>query len=74
MKKLIDIDSSWTIWDFGDYVQGCFSIQIRVIESENYKMELGGFPGGSVVKNSPANAGDMCSIPDLGRSHMPQNN
>ena len=27
-----------------------------------------GFPGGSVVKNSPANAGDMGSIPGLGRS------
>ena len=28
----------------------------------------GGFPGGSVVKNSPANAGDVSSIPGLGRS------
>ena len=27
-----------------------------------------GFPGGSVVKNSPANAGDKGSIPGLGRS------
>ena len=26
-----------------------------------------GFPGGSVVKNPPANAGDMPSIPGLGR-------
>ena len=32
------------------------------------------FPGGSVVNNSPANAGDMGLIPDLGRSHMPQGN
>ena len=31
------------------------------------------FPGGAVVKNPPANAGDMGSIPGLGRrSHMPQ--
>ena len=30
-----------------------------------------GFPGGSVVKNLPASAGDMGSIPDLRRSHMP---
>ena len=30
-----------------------------------------GFPGGSVVKNAPANAGDMGSIPGPGRSHMP---
>ena len=27
-----------------------------------------GLPGGSVVKNLPANAGDMGSIPRLGRS------
>jgi len=30
------------------------------------------FPGSSVVKNPPANAGAMGSIPDLGRSHVPQ--
>ena len=29
------------------------------------------FPGGTVVKNLPANEGDMGSIPGLGRSHMP---
>ena len=28
------------------------------------------FPGGPVVKNVPANAGDMGVIPALGRSHM----
>ena len=27
-----------------------------------------GFPGSSVVKNLPASAGDVGSIPDLGRS------
>ena len=27
-----------------------------------------GFPGGSVVKPLPANAGDMGSIPELGRA------
>ena len=27
-----------------------------------------GFPGGLVVKNLPADAGDACSIPGLGRS------
>ena len=32
------------------------------------------FPGGAVVKNPPANAGDMGSSPGLGRSHMPQSN
>ena len=29
------------------------------------------FPGGSVVKNLPANAEDTDSIPGLGRSHVP---
>ena len=33
-----------------------------------------GFPGGTVVKNPPDNAGDMGSSPGLGRSHMPRSN
>ena len=33
-----------------------------------------GFPGGSVVKNLPAKAGDIASIPSLGRSHIAQSN
>ena len=30
------------------------------------------FPSGPGAENQPANAGDMDSIPDLGRSHKPQ--
>ena len=33
-----------------------------------------GFPGGAVVKNPPANAGDTGLSPGPGRSHMPQSN
>ena len=33
-----------------------------------------GFPGGAVVGNLPANAGDTGSSPGLGRSHMPRSN
>ena len=33
-----------------------------------------GFPSGPVVKNPPANAGDMGSSPGPGRSHMPRSN
>ena len=33
-----------------------------------------GFPGGSVVKNLPTNAGEMSLIPDMGGSHMWQSN
>ena len=32
------------------------------------------FPGGPVVKNPPAKAGDMGSTPGLGRSHTPWSN
>ena len=31
-----------------------------------------GFPGGAVVENLPANAGDTGSSPGLGRSHVPR--
>ena len=33
-----------------------------------------GFPGGAVVENLPANAGDTGSSPGLGRSPMPRSN
>ena len=33
-----------------------------------------GFPGGAVVENLPANAGDTGSSPGLGRPHMPRSN
>ena len=36
--------------------------------------ELWDFPGGAVVKNPPANAGDTGLSPGPGRSHMPQSN
>ena len=38
------------------------------------KMSALGFPGGAVVKNPPANAGDMGWSPGPGRSHMLRNN
>ena len=40
------------------------------IGNYNIKIDLV-FPGGLVVKNPPANAGDMGSIPGPERSHMP---
>ena len=44
---------------------------------ERYSEELGGrgaFPGETVVRCPPANAGDMASIPGQGRSHILQGN
>ena len=39
-----------------------------------FAVKFQGFSCGSVAKKPPANGGDMGSIPDLGRSHMPQSN
>ena len=41
---------------------------------KNFKSINSGFPGGAVVENLPANAGDTGSSPGLGRSHMPRSN
>ena len=41
-------------------------------EQQKSKEYLQGFPGGAVVKNPPANAGDTGSSPGPGRSHMPR--
>ena len=38
------------------------------------KESKSGFPGGAVVKNLPANAGDTGSSPGPGRSHMLRSN
>ena len=38
----------------------------------NIKSEWGDFPGGAVVENPPANAGDTGSSPGPGGSHMPR--
>ena len=38
------------------------------------KETIKGFPGGAVVENLPANAGDTGLSPGLGRSHMPWSN
>ena len=35
---------------------------------------FGGFPGGALVKNPPASAGNTGSSPGPGRSHMPWSN
>ena len=40
----------------------------EILHNESYR----DFPGGAMVNNLPANAGDMGSSPGPGRSHMPQ--
>ena len=43
---------------------------MEVAYKDFYKPQLSDFPGGSVVKNLPDNAGDTGSIPDPGRFHV----
>ena len=45
----------------------------RSPEIQSLKCQVQGFPGGSVVKNLDAMAGELGSIPGLGRSHLLQN-
>ena len=40
---------------------------VKILKTKSW---LRGFPGGAVVENLPANAGDTGSSPGLGRSHM----
>ena len=47
----------------------CYEFLYKMLKNGNK-----GFPGGAVVENLPANAGDTGSSPGLGRSHMPRSN
>ena len=50
-------------------IQLMFRASIKIL-----KQMVMGLPGGTVVKNPPASAGDMGSSPSPGRSHMPRSN
>ena len=78
---LIDIARTFhpqtTEYTFFSSDHGTFS---RIDHTLGHKSSLGkfkkieGFPGGAVVENLPANAGDTGSSPGLGSSHMPRSN
>ena len=51
-----------------------FRVYNLITEETYFKIGSRDFPGGAVVKNPPANAGDTGLIPGPGRSHMPQSN
>ena len=44
----------------------------KIFYANGSQKKAGDFPGGTVVKNTPANAGDTGSSPGPGRSHMPR--
>ena len=60
------------------WASGIFSYYIafpkKLINKAHVELFKGEFPGGTVVKNLPANARDMGSSPGPGRSHMPRSN
>ena len=43
-------------------------VQLQEVLNKAFKKRSRGLPGGSLVKNPPANAGDTGSIPGSGRS------
>ena len=59
--------SDWTELNGSDFAHNKRSLGWW-IHCQDY---IWGFPGGSVAKNPPANAGDTGSILDLGGSYMP---
>ena len=54
-----------------DVKAALFTTLLRVWQQLYERPLARGFPGGPVVKNPPANAGDKGSIPGARRSHMP---
>ena len=52
---------------------GHYSERFTNMNSFNIRMKTG-FPGGAVVENPPANAGDTVSSPGPGRCHRPRSN
>ena len=49
-------------------------IKEKQMANKHIKKCFRDFPGGAVVKNPPANAGDKGLSPGPGRSHMPWSN
>ena len=54
--------------------QGTEILQAAGAANKTKQNKTRDFPGGAVVKNPPANAGDTGSSPGLGRSHIPRSN
>ena len=52
----------------------CLPVHPLMDISFTFKKIFRDFPGGAVVKNPPANAGDTGSSPGPGRFHMPRSN
>ena len=63
----------WNSWERMIELRDPPQMQAKLTQG-NIKIADLDFLGGSVVKNLPANAGEMGLIPGLGRSHMLRSN
>ena len=65
----------WKFCYYHSKIRNCLKIENRYLKQNvSFKRGGQGFPGGAVVKNLPANAGDTGLSPGPGRSHMPWSN
>ena len=64
----------FTRWATGGSLSFTSSYKATCILKPLKNIDAEDFPGGPVVKNPPANAGDRSSIPGQGRFHMPWSN
>ena len=76
--RLLPTQSDQLIWESEETTQALESPWRRMHQMPEavmcFRRISWGFPGGAVVENLPANAGDTGSSPGLGRSHMPRSN
>ena len=65
----------WVLWRMKLWKDAHFEwLPVLCCSLVLFRVKQPGFPGGSVVKNLPASAGDMSLIPDLGIFHLLQSN
>ena len=71
-QNYTNVKCRWQVYgnllSYSFYISFC--LKVKIIKFKPYR----DFPGGAVVKNPPANAGDMGLSPGPGRSHMPRSN
>ena len=81
IREIVDGTNTWKDMPYS-WIGGINIVKMTILHKAIYRLNTipikipmaGDFPGGAVVKNPPANAGDMGSSPCPGRSHMTQSN